>query len=153
MSADGRRREAATAGHAERQEKLVGEMGAYGRPGVEIALGFGGRFPPHLLRESPPSSEAGEHLGHPPALDGNEDHVARTPCRREYRDLEVLGIDRQATAFVEQAIAGVRKDKLHVFPNKYARRAYYLLGFAPWLLPIVDRRLHAQAVAAGMSED
>ena len=50
---------------------------------------------------------------------------------------------------VAQAIAGVRKQKLHVFPDKYARRAYYLLRFVPWLLPLVDRHLHAKAVAAG----
>ncbi len=50
---------------------------------------------------------------------------------------------------VAQVIAGVRRNKLHVFPDKYARLAYYLLRFAPWLMPILDRRLHAQAVAAG----
>ena len=54
---------------------------------------------------------------------------------------------------VAQVVAGVRRNKLHVFPDKYARRAYYLLRFAPWLLPIVDRRLHAQAVAAGKAEN
>ena len=54
---------------------------------------------------------------------------------------------------VERAIAGVRKNKLHVFPDKYARRAYYLLRFAPWLMPILDRHLHAQAVKAGRAAD
>ena len=52
---------------------------------------------------------------------------------------------------VARAMAGVRKNKLHVFPDKYARLAYYLLRFAPWLMPILDRRLHAQAIAAGRS--
>lgn len=50
---------------------------------------------------------------------------------------------------VEEILAGVRRKKLHVFPDKYARLAYYLHRFAPWLLPVVDRRLHAQAIAAG----
>jgi NAD(P)-dependent dehydrogenase (short-subunit alcohol dehydrogenase family) len=50
---------------------------------------------------------------------------------------------------VERMIAGVRREKLHVFPDKYARAAYYLLRFAPWLMPILDRRMHAQAIAAG----
>jgi len=49
---------------------------------------------------------------------------------------------------VAQVIAGVRRNKLHVFPDKYSRLTYYLLRFAPWLLPIFDRRLNAQAVAA-----
>ena len=50
---------------------------------------------------------------------------------------------------VERMIAGVRRNKLHVFPDKYARATYYLLRFAPWLMPILDRRLHKQAIAAG----
>jgi short-subunit dehydrogenase len=54
---------------------------------------------------------------------------------------------------VERAIAGLRRNKLHVFPDKYARLAYYLLRFAPWLMPILDRRLHAQAIAAGSAAD
>lgn len=48
---------------------------------------------------------------------------------------------------VARLIAGVRRKKLHVFPDKYARTAYYLLRFAPWLLPIIDRRLFQQAIA------
>ncbi len=50
---------------------------------------------------------------------------------------------------VERVISGVRRNKLHVFPDKHARLTYYLLRFAPWLLPILDRTLHDQAVAAG----
>lgn len=50
---------------------------------------------------------------------------------------------------VRRLIAGVRRGKLHVFPDKYARSAYYLLRFAPWLLPVIDRRLFKQAIAAG----
>lgn len=50
---------------------------------------------------------------------------------------------------VTRMIAGLRRNKLHVFPDKYARLTYYLLRFAPWLLPILDRRLNAQAAEAG----
>ena len=50
---------------------------------------------------------------------------------------------------VERMIAGVRRKKLHVFPDKYARATYYLLRFAPWLMPILDRRLHNQAIEQG----
>lgn len=50
---------------------------------------------------------------------------------------------------VERMIAGVRRRKLHVFPDKYARATYYLLRFTPWLMPVLDRRLHSQAIAAG----
>ncbi len=54
---------------------------------------------------------------------------------------------------VEQIIAGVRRNKLHIFPDKYARLTYYLLRFAPWLMPLLDRRLHQQAIAAGKAAD
>jgi short-subunit dehydrogenase len=54
---------------------------------------------------------------------------------------------------VAQVVAGVRGNKLHVFPDKYARIAYYLLRFAPWMLPIFDRRLHKQAIAAAKAAD
>ncbi|MDJ0748596.1 MAG: SDR family oxidoreductase [Woeseiaceae bacterium] len=47
---------------------------------------------------------------------------------------------------VARMIAGVRRNKLHVFPDKYSRMIYYLLRFAPWLSPILDRRLNKQAI-------
>jgi len=54
---------------------------------------------------------------------------------------------------VAAMVSGVRRKKLHVFPDKYARLSYYLLRFAPWLLPILDRRLHAHAVAVAKTAD
>ena len=45
-------------------------------------------------------------------------------------------------------ISGVRRNKLHVFPDKYSRTIYYLLRFAPWLSPILDRRLNEKAIEA-----
>ena len=54
---------------------------------------------------------------------------------------------------VERMIAGVRRKKLHVFPDKYARATYYMLRFAPWLMPILDRRLHKQAIAVAKAAE
>ena len=54
---------------------------------------------------------------------------------------------------VARMIAGVRRNKLHVFPDKYSRLTYYLLRFAPWLLPILDRRLNAKAIEAAKIAD
>lgn len=52
---------------------------------------------------------------------------------------------------VARVIEGVRRKKLHVFPDRHARLAYYLLRFTPWLMPILDRRMHERAIAAGKS--
>ncbi len=49
---------------------------------------------------------------------------------------------------VARMISGVRRNKLHVFPDKYSRTIYYLLRFAPWLSPILDRRLNEKAIEA-----
>ena len=54
---------------------------------------------------------------------------------------------------VERMIAGIRRNKLHVFPDKYSRLTHYLLRFAPWLLPILDRRLNKQAIKAAKEGD
>ena len=50
---------------------------------------------------------------------------------------------------VAQMIEGVRRNRLHVFPDKYARIIHYLSRFAPWLLPMLDRRMQAQSIKAG----
>ncbi len=50
---------------------------------------------------------------------------------------------------VAQVLRGVRRNRLHVFPDRHARLIHYLVRFAPWLVPVLDRRLHAQAVKAG----
>ena len=54
---------------------------------------------------------------------------------------------------VEKIIAGVRRNKLHVFPDKYARIIYYLTRFAPWLLPILSRRVQAESIQAEKGTD
>jgi NAD(P)-dependent dehydrogenase (short-subunit alcohol dehydrogenase family) len=50
---------------------------------------------------------------------------------------------------VARMIDGVRRKRLHVFPDKHARRIHYITRFAPWLVPILDRRMQAQSIKAG----
>lgn len=50
---------------------------------------------------------------------------------------------------VASVVAGVRRNRRHVFPDRHARIIHYVTRFAPWLVPLLDRRLHAQSVAAG----
>ena len=54
---------------------------------------------------------------------------------------------------VARMIDGVRRNRLHVFPDKYSRSIYYVTRFAPWLLPLLDRRLHAQSIIADKKAD
>ena len=48
---------------------------------------------------------------------------------------------------VASIVAGVRRNRRHVFPDRYARVIHYVTRFAPWLVPLLDRRLHAQSIA------
>ncbi len=48
---------------------------------------------------------------------------------------------------VARIMDGVRRDRLHVFPDKYARIIHYLTRFAPWLLRIFDRRMQSQSIS------
>jgi short-subunit dehydrogenase len=50
---------------------------------------------------------------------------------------------------VAHIVAGVRRNRRHVFPDRHARVIHYVTRFAPWLVPLLDRRLHAQSIAAG----
>ena len=50
-------------------------------------------------------------------------------------------------------IEGVRRNRLHVFPDKHARRIHTVARFAPWLLPLLDRRMQAESIKAGKKED
>ena len=47
---------------------------------------------------------------------------------------------------VSRIVLGVRRNRVHVFPDKYARLIHYLTRFAPWLLRILDRRVQADSV-------
>ena len=50
---------------------------------------------------------------------------------------------------VARVVAGVSRNKRHVFPDRHARVIHYVTRFVPWLVPLLDRRLHAQSIAAG----
>lgn len=54
---------------------------------------------------------------------------------------------------VARMVDGVRRNRLHVFPDKYARGIHYLTRFAPWLLPLLERRMQAEAIEAGREAD
>ena len=42
---------------------------------------------------------------------------------------------------VARMIAGVRRNRLHVFPDKHSRRVHYITRYAPWLMPLLIRRM------------
>ncbi len=50
---------------------------------------------------------------------------------------------------VAEMLEGIRRKRLHVFPDKHARRVHLLTRFVPWLIPILNRRMRAQAIAVG----
>ena len=54
---------------------------------------------------------------------------------------------------VAQVIKGVRRNRLHVFPDKYARSIHLVIRFAPWLMPLLNRRMQAQSIEAGREAD
>ena len=54
---------------------------------------------------------------------------------------------------VAQVIRGVRRNRRHVFPDRHARVIHYVTRFAPWLVPLLDRRLHAQSIAAAQRRE
>ena len=54
---------------------------------------------------------------------------------------------------VARIIKGVRRNKLHVFPDKHARLMHYVSRFAPWLVPLLDRRMQAESIEAARTAD
>jgi len=54
---------------------------------------------------------------------------------------------------VARIIKGVRRERLHVFPDKYARSIHLIARFAPWLVPLLNRRMQAESIKAGMESD
>jgi short-subunit dehydrogenase len=54
---------------------------------------------------------------------------------------------------VTQILKGVRRNRPHVFPDKYARLLSYATRFVPWFMPSLDRILSAQSVEAGKKQD
>lgn len=49
---------------------------------------------------------------------------------------------------VRNIVRGVRRNRRHVFPDRYARLIHYVTRFAPWAVPYLDRRLDAQSAKA-----
>ncbi len=49
---------------------------------------------------------------------------------------------------VAAMLKGMRKKRLHVFPDKHSRRVHLLTRFVPWLIPVLNRRMRAQAIEA-----
>ena len=45
----------------------------------------------------------------------------------------------EPSVIVGQVIKGVRRNRLHVFPDRYARLIHYVARFTPWLVPLLDR--------------
>lgn len=58
------------------------------------------------------------------------------------------GLISEPEDVVARMLEGIRQDRLHVFPDKHARRVHLLTRFVPWLIPILNRRMRAQAIAA-----
>ena len=54
---------------------------------------------------------------------------------------------------VARMIDGVRRNRLHVFPDKHSRRIHYITRFAPWLVPLLIRRMQAESIKAGKQPD
>lgn len=50
---------------------------------------------------------------------------------------------------VAKMIKGIRRDRLHVFPDRHSPIIHYVTRFVPWLVPLIDRRLSAQSIRAG----
>jgi short-subunit dehydrogenase len=54
---------------------------------------------------------------------------------------------------VARIINGIRKDTLHIFPDKHSRRIHYMKRFAPWLITLVNRRMQNDSVKAAREAD
>jgi len=49
---------------------------------------------------------------------------------------------------VSAIIKGVKRNRLHIFPDKMARRIHYLKRYAPWTIPVLNRRMQQRIVQA-----
>ena len=49
---------------------------------------------------------------------------------------------------VARVLDGIRRNRMHVFPDRHARLIHYVTRFAPWLVPTLDRRLDEQSKVA-----
>ena len=54
---------------------------------------------------------------------------------------------------VAQIIRGIQRDRLHVFPDKHARRIHYIKRLVPWLIPLIDRRMRDESIETAKDGD
>ena len=47
---------------------------------------------------------------------------------------------------VAAIIKGVKRNRLHIFPDKMARRIHYIRRYIPWMIPILNRRMQQRIV-------
>jgi hypothetical protein len=47
---------------------------------------------------------------------------------------------------VAAIIRGVKRNRLHIFPDKMARRIHYIKRYIPWMIPILNRRMQQRIV-------
>lgn len=50
---------------------------------------------------------------------------------------------------VAEMLKGIRRNRLHVFPDKQARRVHWLTRLVPWAIPVLNRRLRDESKTAG----
>jgi short-subunit dehydrogenase len=47
---------------------------------------------------------------------------------------------------VAAIIKGIRRNRVHIFPDKMASRIHYLKRFMPWTIPLLNRRLQEKSM-------
>jgi short-subunit dehydrogenase len=47
---------------------------------------------------------------------------------------------------VAAIIKGIRRDRLHIFPDKTARRIHYLKRYCPWIIPRLNKRMQEKSI-------
>jgi short-subunit dehydrogenase len=67
----------------------------------------------------------------------------------EHRRLPPAYLVSEPSDVVARIIEGIRRKRLHVFPDRHSRRIHYVTRFAPWLVPWLNRRMQAESIAAG----
>ena len=81
-------------------------------------------------------------------------YFSRTPIldseRFGYEERMVIPDDMvtDPSDVVAAIISGVKRNRLHIFPDKMARRIHYIKRYIPWMIPILNRRMHQRIVQA-----
>ena len=70
----------------------------------------------------------------------------------ERRDVPEYLVSEPADV-VKRMIKGIRRNKLHVFPDRHSPIIHYVTRLVPWMVPFIDRRLSAQSIKAGKQSD